>query len=176
LSPRVPQKSQPRNARRENSVVACAEIPRALRLCRKLDSRARQEQAQNADKIDAPRRAKTATLSVAYMLAGVGGLELRNVASNYLFESSRGFPRSEPNSGHGDHSRLSRRRDTQLGAGFCRDLQQALCTDVHAMVGHSGLCRHRRHGVCAGDWLSTEHTEFCVGWVHQQNVLATPHA
>jgi hypothetical protein len=27
------------------------------------------------------------------------------------------------------------------------------CTDVHAMVGHSGLCRHRRYGVCAGDWL-----------------------
>jgi nitroreductase len=31
-------KNQPRNARREISVVACAEIPRALRLCRKLDS------------------------------------------------------------------------------------------------------------------------------------------
>ena len=34
------KKSQPRNARREISVVACAEIPRALRLCRELDSRA----------------------------------------------------------------------------------------------------------------------------------------
>jgi hypothetical protein len=27
--------------------------------------------------------------------------ELRNVVANYSFESSRGFPRSEPNSGHG---------------------------------------------------------------------------
>src|SRR5919198_884009 len=33
--------------------------------------------------------------------------DLRNVVVNYPFESSRGFPRSEPNSGHGDHSRLS---------------------------------------------------------------------
>jgi hypothetical protein len=52
-------------------------------------------------------------------LAGVGGLELRNVVANYPFESSRGFPRSEPNSGHGDHSRSScSAGDTQLGAGF----------------------------------------------------------
>jgi hypothetical protein len=34
-------------------------------------------------------------------------LELGNVIANYPFESSRGFRRSEPNSGHGDHSRLS---------------------------------------------------------------------
>jgi hypothetical protein len=40
-------------------------------------------------------------------VAGVGGLELRNVVANYLFESSPGFPRSAPNFGHGDHSRLS---------------------------------------------------------------------
>src|SRR5262249_12584338 len=34
-------------------------------------------------------------------------------------------------SGHGDRSRLScSAGDTQLGAGFCPDLQQALCTDV----------------------------------------------
>jgi hypothetical protein len=63
-------------------------------------------------------------------VAGVGGFELRNVVANYPFESSRGFPRSAPNFGHGDHSRLScSAGDTQLGAGFCRDLQQALCTD-----------------------------------------------
>jgi hypothetical protein len=79
----VQQKSQPRNARRENSIVACAEIPRPLRLCRKSDSRARQEQAQNGDKIDAAKRAKTTTLSIPYMLAGVGGLELRNVDANF---------------------------------------------------------------------------------------------
>jgi hypothetical protein len=40
-------------------------------------------------------------------VAGHVRLELRNVVANYPFESSRGFPRSEPNSGHGDHSRLS---------------------------------------------------------------------
>jgi hypothetical protein len=33
--------------------------------------------------------------------------ELRNVVANYPFESSRGFPGSELNSGHGDHSCLS---------------------------------------------------------------------
>ena len=64
-------------------------------------------------------------------LAGHVRFELRNVVANYPFESSRGFPGSEPNSGHGDHSRLScSAGDTQLGAGFCRDLQQALRTAV----------------------------------------------
>jgi hypothetical protein len=53
-------------------------IRRALRLCRKLDSPARQEQAQNGDKIDAAKRAKTTTLSIAYMLAGAPGLEPGN--------------------------------------------------------------------------------------------------
>jgi len=33
--------------------------------------------------------------------------DLRNVGANYPFENSRGFPGSEPNSGQGDHSRLS---------------------------------------------------------------------
>src|SRR6516165_387624 len=42
-----------------------------------------------------------------HCLAGHVRLELRNVVANYPFESSRGFPGSEPNSGHGDHSRLS---------------------------------------------------------------------
>src|SRR5947199_3708479 len=40
-------------------------------------------------------------------MAGHVGLELRNVVANYPFESSRGFPGSQPNSGHGDYSRLS---------------------------------------------------------------------
>src|SRR6516225_7318089 len=40
-------------------------------------------------------------------VAGHVRFELRNVGANYPFESSRGFPGSEPNSGHGDHSRLS---------------------------------------------------------------------
>jgi hypothetical protein len=50
-------------------------------------------------------------------VAGVGGLELRNVDANYPFESLRGFLLSEPNSGHGGHSRLScSAGDTQLGS------------------------------------------------------------
>jgi hypothetical protein len=49
-------------------------------------------------------------------VAGHVGLELRNVVANYPFESSRGFPGSGPNSGQGDHSRLScKAGDTQLG-------------------------------------------------------------
>jgi len=40
-------------------------------------------------------------------LAGHVRFELRNIVANYPFESSRGFPGSEPNCGHGDHSRLS---------------------------------------------------------------------
>jgi hypothetical protein len=79
LLTRLQQKSKPRNARREIFVVACAEIPRALRLFRKVNSRVRQEQAQNGDKIDAAKRAKTTTLSIACALAGAGGLELTNV-------------------------------------------------------------------------------------------------
>jgi hypothetical protein len=74
------QKSKPRNARREIFAVACAEIPRALRLCRKLGSPALQEQAQNRDKIGAIKRVKTTTLSINYTLAGATGLELANVA------------------------------------------------------------------------------------------------
>src|SRR5919201_1588030 len=40
-------------------------------------------------------------------MAGHEGLELRNAVANYPFETLRGFLGSEPNSGHGDHSRLS---------------------------------------------------------------------
>src|SRR5262249_45845401 len=44
------------------------------------------------------------------------GLELRNVVANYAFEKSRRFAGNQPNSGHGDHSRLScGAGDTQLG-------------------------------------------------------------
>jgi hypothetical protein len=53
-------------------------MPRALRLHRKMDPRARQKQAQNGDKIDATERAKTTTLSLPYTLAGAGGLEPPN--------------------------------------------------------------------------------------------------
>src|SRR6516165_5247305 len=68
--------------------------------------------------------------------------DLRNVVANYPFESSRGFPRSAPNFGHGDHSRLScSAGDTQLGAGFCRDRQQALCKDVGQPRRREWSCR-----------------------------------
>jgi hypothetical protein len=51
-------------------------------------------------------------------VAGHVRFELRNVVANYPFESSRESSRSEPNSGHGDHSRLScSAGDTQLGPG-----------------------------------------------------------
>jgi hypothetical protein len=40
-------------------------------------------------------------------LAGHVRFELRNVVANYAFEKSRGFAGNQPNSGHGDHSRLS---------------------------------------------------------------------
>jgi len=80
-------------------------------------------------------------------VAGHLGLELRNVDANYPFESSRGFPGSEPNSGQGDHSRLScSGGDTQLGAGFCRDLQQAFCTDVGHHAASPLLCHAQRAG------------------------------
>jgi hypothetical protein len=78
IGTRLQQESKPRNARREIFVFACAEIPHALRLCRKLDPRARQEQAQNGEKIDAAKRAQTTMLSIAYTLAGAGGLEPPN--------------------------------------------------------------------------------------------------
>jgi hypothetical protein len=78
-------------------------------------------------------------------MAGYVGLELGNVVANYPFESSRRFPGSQSNSSHGDHSRLSCGvGDTQLGAGFCRDLQQAFCTGV----GHHAASP-RRHELAA---------------------------
>src|SRR5438270_6803391 len=68
--------------------------------------------------------------------------DLRNVVANYPFEKSRRFGGIQPNSGHGDHSRLScSAADTQLGAGFCRDLQQAFCTDV----GYAAQSRQATH-------------------------------
>ena len=78
LRSRLQQKSQSRNARREIFVVTRGEMTCAIRLCRELDSRARQEQAQNGYKIDAAQRAKTTTLSIANTLAGAGGLEPPN--------------------------------------------------------------------------------------------------
>ena len=40
-------------------------------------------------------------------MAGVGGLELRNVVAKYPFERSHRFPGIQPNFGHRDYSRLS---------------------------------------------------------------------
>jgi len=53
-----------------------------------------------------------------HWLAGHVRFELRNVVANYAFEKSRRFAGNQPNSGHGDHSRLScGAGDTQLGPG-----------------------------------------------------------
>ena len=86
-------------------------------------------------------------------VAGHVRLELRNVVANYPFESSRGFPRSEPNSGHADHSRLScSTGDTQLGLGSAGIFQQAGGTTSGpgaARLGDPSL--YRRHGG-AGSW------------------------
>jgi hypothetical protein len=66
-------------------------------------------------------------------VAGHVGLELRNVVANYPFESSRGFAGSKPNSGHGDHSRLScGAGDTQLGPGGQHRKSQSCGRDVRA--------------------------------------------
>ena len=52
-------------------------------------------------------------------VAGLLGLELRNVAAKYPFERSHKFAGIPSNSGHGDYSRLSCGvRATQLGPGF----------------------------------------------------------
>ena len=73
-------------------------------------------------------------------VAGQRGLELRNVDANYPFERSHRFPLIEPNSGFGDYSRLScSGGDTQLGAGFCRNLQQRSAPTLAIM-------RRRREG------------------------------
>ena len=66
---RVQQKSKPRNARREILDVACAEIPRALRLCVNWTRVPHQEQAQNGGKISAAKKTNATTLSIVYTLA-----------------------------------------------------------------------------------------------------------
>jgi hypothetical protein len=71
--------------------------------------------------------------------------DLRNVVANYPFERSHRFAGIQSNSGFRDYSRLSCGvGDTQLGAGFCRDLQQAFCTEV----GHHAAST-RRHELAA---------------------------
>src|SRR5271166_299537 len=87
---RLQPKSKPRNGAREIFVVARVETSRALRLCRELDSRARQEHAQNGDKIDAAQRSKTTTLSMAQTLAGRAGLE-PGLWTGHLFENPKKF-------------------------------------------------------------------------------------
>src|SRR6266702_3667710 len=75
-------------------------------------------------------------------LAGHVRFDLRNVVANYPFESSRGFPGSEPNSGHRDHSRLScGAGGTQLGPGASiprassRTRWSSICTAEMAQIG-----------------------------------------
>src|SRR5262249_3295785 len=55
-------------------------------------------------------------------LAGHVRFELRNVGANYPFERSHKFAGNQPNSGHGDRSRLScSAGDTQLRPGVLRN-------------------------------------------------------
>jgi hypothetical protein len=56
-----------------------------------LGSRARQEQAQNRDKIGAIKRVKTTTLSINYTLAGAGGLEPPHSGIEIRQDSSLGL-------------------------------------------------------------------------------------
>src|SRR5215471_14793921 len=55
-------------------------------------------------------------------LAGVGGLELRNVVAKYPFERSHRFPVIQPNSGQRDHSRLNCGVGKRNGASCIRNL------------------------------------------------------
>ena len=63
-------------------------------------------------------------------VAGHVRLELRNVVANYPFERSHRFPVIQPNSGHGDYSRVSCAvGDTQLGPS-ARISRQDVCAGV----------------------------------------------
>ena len=85
-------------------------------------------------------------------MAGVRGLELRNVGANYPFERSRGFPGIKPNSGHRDYSRylprryLDTRRATAHVAGV-EGYQVALATYPPA---NAGLVACRRFEAAKG--------------------------
>src|SRR2546426_10698511 len=72
-------------------------------------------------------------------VAGHVGLELRNVVANYPFESSRGFPGSEPNSGHRDLSRLSCGAGGHAARARCQHpagvLAHTLVIDLHTRDG-----------------------------------------
>src|SRR5258708_38407717 len=62
--------------------------------------------------------------------------DLRNVAANYLFERSYGFPGILPNSGPRDCSRLSCGVE-EMQPGQCQDLGGVLAPDV----GHRAAMR-----------------------------------
>ena len=76
---------------------------------------------------------------------------LRNVVANYPFESLRRFPGSEPNSGQGDHSRLSCSAGIRSSGGFCRGLQQAFYTaggKASNTIAQFALDFPRKQSVC----------------------------
>ena len=86
----------------------------------------------------------------------VVGLELRNVVANYPFESSHRFPRIQPNSGHGDYSRLSCGiEETQLGprAAGSRQASDRALDDQAAGAQHISLSE-----ACRGDPASSAPT------------------
>src|SRR5436309_8512170 len=88
--------------------------------------------------------------------------DLRNVDANYLFERLHRFAGIQPNSGFGDYSRLScGAGDTQLGAGFCRDLQQALCKTL-------AIIRRRREGT---NWPRSPFDQKIIRFLWPQGTL-----
>ena len=74
--------------------------------------------------------------------------DLRNVVANYAFEKSRRFAGNQPNSGHGDHSRLS------CGAGDTQLRPAAIIPRPRAHVGPKMIRRRQSQqhhcSVCAG--------------------------
>jgi hypothetical protein len=106
-------------------------------------------------------------------VAGVGGLELRNVVANYPFETLCRFAAKQPNSGHGDHSRLScSAGDTQLGTELCRDLQEAFCTGVGRVAEKARIGRDlfsiRRSS--AGGKASNTIAQFALDFPRKESV------
>src|SRR2546430_17012633 len=100
---------------------------------------------------DEPRRSQTRSQSPAAVLnsarrrpdcvAGHVRLELRNVGAKYPFERSNRFARIQPNSSHGDYSRLSCGvEETQLGRSA--RISAALLARTLAKIGRAS-CRER---------------------------------
>jgi hypothetical protein len=98
LLTRLQQKSKPRNGAREIFVVTRGETMQRTSSLPRLDWHARQEHAQNGDKIDAAQRSKTTTLSMAQTLADepVGFEPVSNPNSLLTGKLTGNFAKSGP--------------------------------------------------------------------------------